>query len=172
MPSSRLRTMELGFRSRCGGRSSMPSRATNLRERARALDRERDRSRPRGDNSIPEQQCCRQERNDLPRFVAHSMLGPHGLARGVIRCGYRQKDANLRSVIFHALPAFDLNPTSVAFNKLRWSWMYSGQRLCDLMSDLSAHPVERASLERLRARSTRGPAHVAVNPIFGSPQPG
>jgi hypothetical protein len=36
------------------------------------------------------------------------------------------------------------------------------------MSDLSAHPVERASLERLRVRSTRGPAHVAVNLTSGS----
>jgi hypothetical protein len=51
------------------------------------------------------------------------------LASGIILCGYRQKDANRRAVIFHALPAFDLNPTSVAFNKL----------LCDEQANAGAH---------------------------------
>jgi hypothetical protein len=42
IPSSRLRTMVLGFRSRCGGRSSIRSRAIKPRETDSALDRERD----------------------------------------------------------------------------------------------------------------------------------
>jgi len=32
-----------------------------------------------------------------------------------------------------------------AVSHFLWSWMRSGQKVCDLIQDLSAHPVEHAS---------------------------
>lgn len=104
--------------------SARPVRQTGRRDHAR-----RDRSRPRRDNSIPEQQCCRQQRNDLPHFVAHSILGGRTIGGGIIRCGNGQKDANGHTVIFPVRPAFNLDLASVAFNKL----------LCDEQTDACAH---------------------------------
>jgi len=62
------------------------------------------------------------KRDDLLYFIAH---GAHTLAGRVIRCGYRQKDANGCTVIFFVLPAFNLNPATVVLNEL----------LCDKQAD-------------------------------------
>jgi hypothetical protein len=71
------------------------------------LDRKGDRSRSRRHNPIPEQHRCRQKRNDLPHFVAHSIPSARILLGGIQCCGYEQQNANGRAVSFSVLPVLD-----------------------------------------------------------------
>jgi hypothetical protein len=80
-------------------------------------------------NSIPEQQCLRLRRDDLPNFLHAQCVVRCTLSRRVIRCRYGQKHPDGRTIVFPILPAFNLDPAPMAFNKL----------LCDEQTNARAH---------------------------------